>query len=135
MRITRPIFDPKLIAAFAMETVATAPFEGTLCHGRIFVLDRSSYSSVLALVQIMAARLANALDRETLQNQAKDAAADRERALLTRDLHDGLLQTLTASCLKIKLAVDASDQQGREYLTEIKQLLTDQQRRVRDFRA
>src|SRR5262249_33688193 len=102
-----PIIDEALITAFDIRSVASAPFVGASCRGRVFILDRDSWSDFqLQLIEIMASRMANALDRQIMQGQAKQAAAERERTSLTRDLHDGLLQSLTAAGLQIKLLAD-----------------------------
>src|SRR5262249_31555755 len=104
VQLQAPIIDEALINAFTIRSVASAAFTGASCRGRVFVLDRDSWNDYqLQLIEIVASRLANALDREIMQTQAKEAVAERERARLTRDLHDGLLQSLTAAGLQIKL--------------------------------
>jgi signal transduction histidine kinase len=132
--VRKPIIDSRLIETFAIHSVATAPFVGTLCSGRVFFLDRVSWTGFqLHLIQIIASRLANAIDREFMQGEAKQAAADRERARLTRDLHDGLLQGLTAADLQIKLLADNEAIEARARLDSIRQLLVGEQRRIREF--
>jgi signal transduction histidine kinase len=129
-----PIIDEGLIKDFEIRSVASAAFSGTLCGGRLFILDRASWSDFqLHLIEITASRLANALDRQIMQNEAKLAAAERERARLTRDLHDGLLQSLTAAGLQMKLLADGQKEETRSRLEVIRQLLVGEQRRIRDF--
>ena len=84
----------------------------------------------LLLTEILASRIANALDRQILQVQGKEATAVRERARLTRDLHDGTLQSLTAAGLQLKLMGDGGD---LSRLDAIKELLKNEQRRIREF--
>ena len=81
----------------------------------------------------MASRLANAIDRQIMQIEAKQAAAERERTRLTRDLHDGLLQNMTAAGLQIKLLADGATGETVGKLEAIRQTLITEQRRVRDF--
>jgi signal transduction histidine kinase len=132
--LQKPIIDKGLIETFAIHSLATAPFVGSLCYGRFFLLDRVSWSGFqLHLIQIIASRLANAIDRQLMQSEAQQAAADRERARLTRDLHDGLLQGLTAADLQIKLLADGETGEARLRLDSIRQLLVGEQRRIRDF--
>jgi signal transduction histidine kinase len=134
MHVDAPLLEQRLIKAFAIHNVGTAPFEGSASRGRVFVLDRDSWSDFqLHLVEIIASRLANALDRQFMQTQARSAAAERERTRLTRDLHDGLLQSLTAAGLQIKLLSDSEEGERRTRLEVVRQLLNAEQRRIRDF--
>jgi signal transduction histidine kinase len=68
-----------------------------------------------------------------MQSEAKRAAAERERARLTRDLHDGLLQNLTAVGLQMKVLADGETEETRSHLNSIRQLVVAEQRRIRDF--
>jgi signal transduction histidine kinase len=134
VHVEAPLLEECLIKAFAIHNVGTAPFEGSASRGRVFVLDRASWSDFqLHLVEIIASRLANALDRQFMQTQARSAAAERERTRLTRDLHDGLLQSLTAAGLQIKLLSDSEEGERRTRLEVVRQLLNAEQRRIRDF--
>jgi signal transduction histidine kinase len=134
IRLQGPVIDPGLVKAFHIATCATAPFEGTFCKGRVFILDRWNWTEFQTqLAQIIAARVANALDRQIMQGDAREAAAERERSRLTRDLHDGLLQSLTAAGLQIRLLADNEQGDARTRLEVVKQLLNSEQRRIRDF--
>jgi signal transduction histidine kinase len=133
VRLREPIVDDTLIHAFAMRSIASAPFAGALCKGRVFVLDRQRWSDFqLKLVQIVASRLGNALDREIMQEQARASIAELERARLIRDLHDGLLQSLTAASLQIKLVSDGENLETQKRLEVVRQLLVGEQRRIRE---
>jgi signal transduction histidine kinase len=134
VHLETPLIEESLISAFAIRNAGTAPFEGSACRGRVFVLDRASWSDFqLHLIEIIASRLANALDRQFMQTEARSAAAERERTRLTRDLHDGLLQSLTAAGLQIKLMADSEEGERRTRLEVVRQLLNGEQRRIRDF--
>src|SRR5262249_49927351 len=110
------------------------PFEGSICRGRVFVLDHTDLSDdYLLLTEIIASRMAIELDRQVLQLQAEDSAVMRERILLARDLHDGVLQSLTAVGLQLKLISDQPTEDSRPRLDMVKQLLTHEQRRIREF--
>ena len=123
IRLEAPIVDDRLIDAFAIYSVASAPFAGASCKGRVFILDRERWSDFqLQLVQIVASRLANALDREIMQSQAREAVAEIECDRIG-DLHDGLLQSLTAAGLQIKLISDNESAGTRERLEVVRQLL------------
>src|SRR5262249_22255798 len=62
------------------------------------------------------------------------AARERIRLRLTRDLHDGILQSLTAARFQLKLLSDGQrDEDAQSRLDTIKQLLNYEQIRIRDF--
>ena len=61
------------------------------------------------------------------------AAIVRERVRLARDLHDGVLQDLTAARLMIKPLADSSTAKVKTDLQEISGILAQQQQRIRSF--
>ena len=129
-----PIIDKNLIANYHIRSVGTAPFKGALCKGRLFVLDRSSWGDFqLLLTEIIAARIGNALDRQIMQFEARDAAALMERDQLAHDVHDGFLQGLAAIGLQLKLVTDGNPEDIKERVDTIKQLINQEQRRIREF--
>ena len=134
-RLKTPIIDEELIRRFQIRSVGTAPFVGTLCRGRVFILDRGGWGDfLLLLIKFVASRIGMELDRQILQRQTEEAAAARERIRLTRDLHDGILQSLTAARFQLKLLSDGQrDEDPQSRLNTIKQLLNSEQIRIRDF--
>jgi hypothetical protein len=44
MRIKGPVIDSELQTEFSIRGVATAPFAGTICRGRVFIFDRSNWN-------------------------------------------------------------------------------------------
>jgi signal transduction histidine kinase len=133
-RIKQSVIDPNLKKDFSIGGVATAPFAGSICTGRVFILDRETWSDDhLLLTEIIAARAGIELDRIAIQRRNEEAIAVRERMRLTRDLHDGVLQSLTAGALQLNLAEKALDQDRRSRLEVVKQLLAKEQRRIREF--
>jgi signal transduction histidine kinase len=66
-----------------------------------------------------------------LQRQNEAAIATRERMRLARDLHDGILQSLTAAALQLSLVEKKSGPSSR--LDMVKQLLAKEQHRIREF--
>jgi signal transduction histidine kinase len=134
-RLKTPIINEELIRRFQIRSVGTAPFVGTLCRGRVFILDRGGWGDfLLLLIKFVASRIGMELDRQILQRQTEEAAAARERIRLTRDLHDGILQSLTAARFQLKLLSDGQrDEDAQSRLNTIKQLLNNEQIRIRDF--
>jgi signal transduction histidine kinase len=120
-----------LVARFSMRGVATAAFGAATCTGRLFVLDRSSWTAEhLPLTQIMAYRTGIRLDSLTIQRQNQVAVAIKERMRLTRDLHNGILQSLTAAALQLSLVDKKSD---LSRIAVVMQLLAKEQHRIREF--
>jgi signal transduction histidine kinase len=134
-RLKTPIMNEEFIRRFQIRSVGTAPFVRILCRGRVFILDRGSWGDfLLLLIKFVASRVGMELDRQILQRQTEEAAAARERIRLTRDLHDGILQSLTAARFQLKLLSDGQrDEDAQSRLNTIKQLLNNEQIRIRDF--
>ena len=131
-RTTSAAIHTDLVAKFAIGKVVTAAFSGTTCTGRVFVLDCSGRSDDhLTLTNFMACRIGMRLDRLALQRQAEVAIATREKMRLTQDLHDGVLQSLTAAALQLDLVDKSNDAVSR--LASVKQLVVKEQRRIRNF--
>jgi len=129
-RIKPPAINTDLIAKFSICSVATAAFAGTTCTGRVFIMDCNSPSDdYLTLTNFISCRIGMRLDRLALQRHAEAAIAAREKVRLTQDLHDGVLQSLTAAALQLGLVNNSSDPR----LAVVAQLLAKEQRRIRNF--
>jgi signal transduction histidine kinase len=133
-RIKGPVIDSELQTEFSIHGVATAPFVGTICAGRVFILDRSNWNDDdLLLTEIIASRTGTELDRQVAQRRNEEAIASRERMRLTRDVHDGVLQSLTAASLQLNLADQTPDKDRKSRLELVRRLLAKEQRRIREF--
>jgi signal transduction histidine kinase len=130
-RITSPAIHPDLVTKFAIGKVVTAAFSGTTCAGRVFILGCVESDDHLILSNFMACRIGMRLDRLALQRQAEVAIATREKMRLTQDLHDGVLQSLTAAALQLDLVDKSHDSASR--LALVKQLVAKEQGRIRKF--
>jgi signal transduction histidine kinase len=134
MRIKEHVIDPHLQTEFSIRGFATAPFIATNCTGRVFLLDRSNWSDDdLLLTEIIAFRAGTELDRQVAQRRNEEVIASQERMRLTRDLHDGVLQSLTAAALQLNLANQSADKDRVSRLDLVKGLLAKEQRRIREF--
>jgi signal transduction histidine kinase len=74
--------------------------------------------------------------RAELAHRIKEAAADEERVRLARDLHDGVLQTLTGTALQLQAAerlVERDPGKARTVLDDLQKMIADEQRDLRFF--
>lgn len=114
--------------------LCTAGFVGLKYSGRVFVLNPPPQSDDMAsLTEIVAARISSELERMALMNEAAAAASLDARARLARDLHDSVLQDLTAAALQIRSAERTAPAEMRPRLDDLRALLLSQQRRIREF--
>ncbi|WP_313807403.1 histidine kinase [Sphingobium sp.] len=114
--------------------LCSASFEGMRNRGRLYVLDlRYRQEDAASLVRIIARRIGQELERLALTQAIAESARDQERVRLSRDLHDSVLQDLTAAALKLKAAMTHVPAEARGALQGVNALMIEQQRRIRLF--
>ncbi len=129
-----PLLSESLQREFQLKSVATAPFTSTHCAGRIFLLDKPNWGDDdLTLIEIVASLMAVELEQYALRLQLADTVAINERNRLARDLHDGVLQDLTAAGLQLKAATAHAGEKAKMIINDVLQLLFEEQRRIRLF--
>jgi signal transduction histidine kinase len=129
-----PLLAESLQKEFEIRSVACAPFVSKHCAGRIFMLDKSHWSEDdLTMIEIVASRMGVELEQYALRLQLADTIAVVERSRLARDLHDGLLQGLTAAGLQLKALASLANETAKSTISDVLQLLFQEQRRIRLF--
>lgn len=114
--------------------LALAPFHSEHYRGGILVLNpRYRTEDVIQLTKIAASHIAAELERAVLSQELAVAASNRERIRLARDMHDSVLQDLTAASLKLKSVSARLPAAQSEPLKEVAALLLRQQERIREF--
>jgi signal transduction histidine kinase len=132
--VAGPVADDGFAAMLGAAAFSSAPFEGEDLNARVFILEPGPFApGLLHLSAIVAARIGAELEQFGLRSALANAAVLRERARLARDLHDGLLQDLTAARLTIKSLTQSPSEPVRGDLDDIAAMLGEHQRRIRDF--
>lgn len=123
----------ELVSALSLDEFSSSPFRGVSAHGRIFLIGNIRPSDDhLAVTSVIAQRVGAELDREIFLHRATRDAALRERTIIMRDLHDTLLQSLTAARTHLETLPTDQDQ-AESQLEMIRELLRMEQRRLREF--
>jgi signal transduction histidine kinase len=126
---------PELQRRFELKTVLSLALHGKHVEGRLFGLDKARMDSDdLVLGAIVARQTASKLDHFYLLKQLQQAAAAEERVRLARDLHDGLLQSLTGAALQLQTVhqmMEREPQAARERLADIQQMISVEQQSLR----
>ena len=126
-------FRGDLAAALDGQDFSTAPFRGLAAKGRLFILGNILPSDDhLPLTGVIADRVGAELDRKIFLDRATRDAALRERSDIMRDLHDSLLQSLTAARTHLEI-LSKSEDRSQDVLATVRELLRIEQQRVREF--
>ena len=121
---------------FGIDAVLSVPLGGQLVEGRLFFLDETRWTSdQLVLGEIVGGLVAARLDHLELLRRLRQAAAGEERMRLSRDLHDGALQTLTGIALRLEAIrrEGAVAGAGSAELEELQETILQAQRDLRFF--
>jgi signal transduction histidine kinase len=110
-----------------------AGFSGLRFMGVVCMIRPScGVDDALMLVDIVAARAGSELERtELMQRQAANLQA-AERSKLAQNLHDSVLQDLTAISLKLG-SIARLTPEANPGLSDVQALLSEQQHRIREF--
>lgn len=136
-RIREMPLDPAFRKRFDLRAVLSLPLFGESIEGRLFLAGRRAMTSDdLVLGEIVAGVMAARLDRFYLNQRLREAVATEERIRLARDLHDGVLQSLTGIGLRLAAVrglLDESPEAARDSLEALQGLIAREQRDLRFF--
>jgi signal transduction histidine kinase len=104
-------------------------------QGWLFAMDRSRVTADdLLLGDIVGRLVTGALELQTLVQQLRESAAGEERLHLARELHDGVLQSLTAASLQAQRArqsVATSPTEAERRLAMVEETILSEQQALR----
>ncbi len=126
----------RILARLGGRGLASAAFRTDRVAGRVFFADFvSPPGELVPLTEVLGREIGSSLDRLQLTEQLKELAAREERIRLARDLHDGVLQSLTGIRLEIGAVAGAvsSVPAARERLAAVERAIAMEQRELRLF--
>lgn len=126
---------PPLPERFDVTAVLCTRWRGEKSTGYLLALDKPDMNAEdLMLAEIVSQRAADRFDLYFTLQRMQQAAASDERVRLARDLHDGLLQSLTAAALQLEAAyrqMETDPQLAQERVRQIQGLIIAEQRGLR----
>lgn len=127
---------PAVASRLAGHGIASAPFEVEHLSGRLYFSGLESTAvDLVPLAALVAHEVGSSLERLHLHHQLRQLAVREERIRLARDLHDGVLQSLTGIRLRLQAVADDPDAPPaeRDSLLAIERAIAIEQRELRLF--
>lgn len=129
--------NTELRERFSLRAVLSLPLQGEAIEGRLFFADKAAMTSDdLVLGEVVAGVVVAKLDHFYLNQTLQEAVTTEERLRLARDLHDGVLQSLTGIGLRLAAVrglLEEDPKRAREALEALQRLITLEQRDLRFF--
>jgi len=129
---------PLLAARVGTGDFVSAAFQTERVAGRVFFTALATATvDLLPLVEIVVREIGSSIDQREMHDRSRQVAIGEERIRVARDLHDGVLQSLTGMRFELQsLATQLSEdslQQTRDRLVAIERALALEQRELRFF--
>lgn len=129
--------DARLRERFSLRAVLALPLQSESVEGRLLFADKPAMTSDdLVLGEVVTAVVAARLNHFYLSQTLQEAVTTEERLRLARDLHDGVLQSLTGIGLRLAAVrglLEEDPKKAREALEALQRLITLEQRDLRFF--
>jgi signal transduction histidine kinase len=120
---------------FDVNAVISLSMEGVGLKGRLFVLDKKGMTTDdLVLGGIVAHEMVIQMDYFYMLRQLQQATVAEERIRMARDLHDGLLQSMTGAALQLETVqqlIETDPHMAQQQLLEIQHLIAAEQKDLR----
>jgi signal transduction histidine kinase len=129
--------DQRLRERFAIRALACWPLRGEEFRGWLFCLDKPGFSlQDLTVGDVVADLTAARLSQAYLVRTMRETAVTTERLRLARDLHDGVLQTLTGAALQLQTArrlMTVDPHAAEDRLSQVQRIIAAGQNDLRFF--
>lgn len=129
------LLHPELAQRWAPSSLITVPLASESIRGRLFALDPGNATGDdLTLATLIARVVASRMDQYRLLESIRVAASGEERLRISRDLHDGVLQSLSGVALRVhalQSEISESPDSARESTNEILRILEENQCEIR----
>jgi len=129
--------DLRFRERFAIRALAGWPLRGEEFRGWLFCLDKPGFSlQDLTVGDVVADLTAARLSQAYLVRTMRETAVTTERLRLARDLHDGVLQTLTGAALQLQTArrlMTADLPAAEDRLSQVQRIIAAGQNDLRFF--
>jgi signal transduction histidine kinase len=136
-RWSGPAVNRALRERYAMRAVLAVRCAGEGWEGRLFFLDKPRMTGDdVPLGKVVAHQVTADIDHLYLQQRLRQAAVMEERVRFARDLHDGLLQSLTGTALQLQTVrrlLNEGQTAALARLDEIQHLITAEQANLRSY--
>jgi signal transduction histidine kinase len=126
---------PDILARLGPGEILSARFDTEHLIGRAYFAVVAADAQLEPMIDVVAREIGNSLDQLYLAARDRQLAVREDRLLLSRDLHDGVLQALTGIRLEIQTLAEASSESGNVHarLLAIERALAIEQRELRRF--
>jgi signal transduction histidine kinase len=123
--LAAPVLSDDIISRFEVETVIGAALPERTHQGWLLLINRPPRTVTtddVLLADIVAADISASMEHWYLAERARDVAVAEERLRVSRDLHDGVLQSLTGCRLDIAAAATKADGTSTEIADQLRGL-------------
>ena len=128
---------PAFRERFGIDHVVASRFTGDHTSGWLFALDKHELTEDdLLLTDIVAGLVQSRLEQFYLAATVRETAVSQERVRFARDLHDGILQSLSGTAFHLQCLrhlIENDVEAALSSLGEVQQALQTDQREVRSF--
>lgn len=137
LEVDGPAIAAEFTRRHSIQSLLSLNLAGETFRGRLLLLDVPDLGSDdLVLGDIVADVVTSRLDQFNFVSHAEQLAITEDRLRVARDLHDGLLQSLTGAALQLetlhRLIVDRPGE-AQARVREIQELIVEDQRELRTF--
>jgi signal transduction histidine kinase len=122
----------EIVARIGDDAPASSPFDTEQVAGRVYFTGVPPSANVLPLLALVAREVGSSLGQMQISQRMRQLAVHEDRIRLSRDLHDGVLQSLTGIRLELQAVAETAGENG-DRLRALERALAIEQRELRLF--